>query len=155
VKNFRRFQELPPGERRLFIAAILLLPIARACLGIGGFNRTYRLITRVFPLRPATRHSCTAERCVKATMRIVGTAAAHGPCRANCLPRSLAALALLRRQGLDAQIRVGARKKAGAFEAHAWISVGTVSVDAYPDGDRPFVPFTELPQLNRAGSAVR
>jgi hypothetical protein len=155
VRRLRRFRELPPGERRLFIASLFLLPIAKASLGIGGFNRTYRLLTRVFPLQPATPRSPTAERRIKATMRIVATAAAHGPCRATCLPRSLAGCALLRRQGLDAQLRLGARKKAGVFEAHAWIVVGSVSVDGSPADSDPFVPFTDRQRWNRIDAAIR
>jgi hypothetical protein len=148
VNRLRRFRELPADERRLFVAALLLLPIVRVGLGIAGFRRTCGLITRLFPLRPAAHEGRAAERRTKATMRIVATAAAHGACRARCLPRSLAGFALLRRQGLDARIRLGARTTAGVMEAHAWVEVGAVGVDANPDGVRPFVPFAALQQPN-------
>jgi hypothetical protein len=124
------------------VGALLLLPVAMVSLRIAGFNRTYRLIARVFQLRPLTLDPRNAERRTKATMRIVSTAAAKGLCRARCLPRSLAGFALLRCQGLDPQLRIGARKKGRALEAHAWIVVGSVAVDGVPDGDRRFVPFT-------------
>ena len=42
------------------------------------------------------------------------------------------------------------------FEAHAWIGVGTISVDAAPDSEWPFVPFgARCSNLNRIEPAVR
>ena len=39
----------------------------------------------------------------------------------SCLERSLALWWLLRNQGVACELRIGARKIAGKFEAHAWV----------------------------------
>jgi hypothetical protein len=73
---------------------------------------------------------------------MIRAASVYGVCQATCLPQSLVAWALLRRQGLDPTLRLGARKNAGVLEAHAWIEVGSMSLDAGArEGDDPFVPF--------------
>lgn len=38
-----------------------------------------------------------------------------------CLPQSLALQALLRRQGLSAELRIGVRRADGKLQAHAWV----------------------------------
>lgn len=46
--------------------------------------------------------------------------------RPDCLPRALAAFVVLRRSGVDASLRVGARKY--PFAAHAWVEVDGLCV---------------------------
>lgn len=53
----------------------------------------------------------------------------------TCLANSLILWALLRKQGLNSTIRIGVRKRNGAFEAHAWLEyksapVGEEAADA-------------------------
>lgn len=54
---------------------------------------------------------------------LVELAARHVPGKPNCLERSLALWWLLRRQGTDAHLRIGARRPTGAAtpDFHAWI----------------------------------
>jgi hypothetical protein len=40
---------------------------------------------------------------------------------ATCLTQAISLHILLRRRGLESQIRVGVRKETGIFEAHAWV----------------------------------
>ncbi len=53
--------------------------------------------------------------------RLVSIAARHGPVRARCLAASIALKSLLRRYGMQGNLRLGVRKHDGRFEAHAWI----------------------------------
>jgi hypothetical protein len=39
----------------------------------------------------------------------------------TCLPRSLTLQALLRRYGMEADLRIGVRWEAGELRAHAWV----------------------------------
>lgn len=65
----------------------------------------------------------------------------HGPYRAKCLPQSLTLWWLLRRQGIESQLRFGARKNARRMEAHAWVEFeGTPLNDSADVGER-FKPF--------------
>jgi hypothetical protein len=62
---------------------------------------------------------------------MVRAAARSGPGRPTCLAESLALWWLLRWQGCIAELRIGVRKLAGTFEAHAWVECdGAVLNDA-------------------------
>lgn len=42
----------------------------------------------------------------------------------NCLKRSLTLWFLLRRRGINGDLRVGVRRHEGNFQAHAWVEYG-------------------------------
>ncbi|MEA2563806.1 MAG: hypothetical protein QOH06_5310 [Acidobacteriota bacterium] len=52
---------------------------------------------------------------------LVTAAARHHLLPMTCLPRALALQALLRRNGIPAELRIGVRREAGDLQAHAWI----------------------------------
>lgn len=55
--------------------------------------------------------------------------AEHGIVRATCLPRALATLWLLQREGaVGASVRVGVRMRDGRFGAHAWVEYAGVQL---------------------------
>jgi len=49
--------------------------------------------------------------------------------------------ALLRRHGFAAELKIGARKEAGRFEAHAWVELDRVPLNDETSSNRQFVPF--------------
>ena len=53
--------------------------------------------------------------------RMVVAVDRHSPMRSTCLERSLTLWWLLARKGVTTQLRIGARKSEGKFEAHAWV----------------------------------
>lgn len=53
--------------------------------------------------------------------RILDVAARHGPTPTTCLTRSLVLGWLLRRRGMDAQLRIGVRLAQQQLCAHAWL----------------------------------
>jgi hypothetical protein len=71
--------------------------------------------------------------------------ATHGPVQANCLARSVALQRLLRDAGIERGVlRVGVRRDAGAFEAHAWLELdGRVVGDEQANTER-YSPFERL-----------
>ena len=75
---------------------------------------------------------------------MVRVAARYGICRAKCLEQSLALRSLLRRQGFDARIFLGARKEDDQMQAHAWVEVDGISLDEEQDIHQPFSPFEEM-----------
>jgi len=144
MRKIRRFRELSFDDRALLIHALILLPIAKVFLQLGGFNRTRRFFARMFAHTRSVLDEQSAEQRARATMRIVAAAAAHGLCRATCLPQSLVGWALLRQQGLDPELRFGARKRAHELEAHAWVELGSIAFEADSEQlEQPFVPFTK------------
>ena len=43
---------------------------------------------------------------------------------ALCLPRALAAHAMLRRRGIASRLCLGVKRSSGALDAHAWVEIG-------------------------------
>ena len=142
--NWRKFLGLSPAERRLFLAAALLLPAVALALRLVGLRRSQAALARLAPRgRPAAPgRAADAARMVLAASR-------HAPCRADCLRRSLVLWWLLRRAGLDAELRIGVRKQDGQLEAHAWVELGGRPLEVWAD-ERPFVPFAAPPTLPQA-----
>lgn len=67
------------------------------------------------------REAARVTRMVEAAARIIGS---------TCLVRSLTLAWLLERRGIPSEVRIGVRRLAGGFEAHAWVeAAGTVLND--------------------------
>jgi hypothetical protein len=75
--------------------------------------------------------------------RAVAVAAALYPGRALCLERSLTLYYYLRRAGIGAEFRLGARPH--PFEAHAWVEYAGEPVNDFPEHLVPFIPLPHLP----------
>jgi len=80
---------------------------------------------------------------------MVRAAARNGLGNPSCLEESLVLAHLLRRQGIEAQLRIGVKKDAPKFEAHAWVEcAGTAlnETEALHDHYAPFeAEFTSIP----------
>jgi hypothetical protein len=120
VRSWSRFWRLSRAERQLLAQALVLLPLTVAALRLMGFRRCQALLARLAPRR--TDQAATIDD-ARGMARMVDVAARHGLVRATCLPRSLVLWWLLRRQGIDSELRIGVRKEAGRFEAHAWVEL--------------------------------
>ncbi len=51
---------------------------------------------------------------------MVNAVARNLPWRVSCLTRSLVLVSLLRHQGIESRLRIGARMSEGSLDAHAW-----------------------------------
>ena len=80
-------------------------------------------------------------RDARSTPALVRAAARHCPYYTTCLPQSLTLWWLLRRQGIESDLRFGARKEAGQMEAHAWVELGGIPLNDTLDVDQRFKPF--------------
>ena len=82
--------------------------------------------------------------------RIVDTAARHSLKLPSCLEQSLVLWWLLHRQGIAAELRIGARKETNQFEAHAWVELEGVALN---DGNihRHFVPLEDSVTMVETG----
>jgi hypothetical protein len=124
VASWRRVWRLPPEERRLLAQALAMLPLTALALWAVGFRRWQALLARLAPVgAAAVGDEAALVRQGRAAARLVEAAARRGPYRATCLPRSVTLWWLLRRRGIDSDLRIGVRKEAGKFEAHAWVEL--------------------------------
>jgi hypothetical protein len=126
AERWRRFRMRPREERRLILRAALLLPSTTVGLRCFGFRRCKELVERFFlppNLPPPLPAELQLERAFR-TARAVRSAELHGPARANCLVRSMTLWWMLRLDGVDGELRIGARKEGSRLEAHAWVELG-------------------------------
>lgn len=121
-EQLQRFRSLEPAARKLFVRCVALLPWIAASLKTTGYRRTHaRLERRLARLQSTPKGPQEAVICVARTCRMVRAAGHYGAVSPSCLESSLALWYLLRRQGIDSQIRIGVRKEKEDFEAHAWV----------------------------------
>lgn len=119
------------AEKSLLLRSFALLPIVALSLRLFGFRRTQALLAP--PLSPAGARPAGDAAALQVrifrTARMVRAAAHHAPLRPTCLAESLTLWRLLRRQGLEARLRIGVRKVARRFEAHAWVEQAGVALN--------------------------
>jgi hypothetical protein len=104
------------------VRLFFLLPAVWLRIRLSGFHKARRAAELELPSGPVQPEQAPmdfAQRCAQLT----AIAARHGLYQANCLHQSLALCRLLREKGLPARLRVGVRKNAQPFQAHAWIEL--------------------------------
>jgi hypothetical protein len=146
METWRKFWRKSGRERRLALEAAFALTATWAGLRVAGYRRWRNLLARFLPAaktQAANRNSTDSETHMMTARTIAQmeeAAARHLPFKTNCLERSLALWWMLRWRGLPADLRIGVRKDAGSFEAHAWVEAnGAVLTE--PGGEHThFVP---------------
>lgn len=119
LRKLRTWRALPPAERAGLGRAARLLPAVRLSLRWFGLRRTQAWLAR--QAAPPPPDPAAEADCVATIVRLVILVARHQrPCD-TCLARSLTLWALLRREGIATEVRVGARPAADRIEAHAWV----------------------------------
>ncbi|MFL6199434.1 MAG: lasso peptide biosynthesis B2 protein [Thermoanaerobaculia bacterium] len=113
--RLRKLLALTREERRALALAWAYLLVSDLALRILPLPRVERLLSRLSTRRrePGLSPGRLAQ--------LTGIAARHHLRPMVCLPQSLALQALLRRQGLSAELRIGVRRADGKLQAHAWV----------------------------------
>lgn len=143
IRKVRKLLFLAPGERRLLLQAVALLPLVTCCLRALGLRRSLRLLARSAAVgnRASVPDEATARRVALRACALVGMAATHGPFRGSCLVHALTAWWLLSRRGIAGELRIGIRRVAMGLEAHAWLEYRGCALGPAMDADGPFMPF--------------
>lgn len=128
-EKWRKYRLRTPEERWLILRAALILPLTQIGLRFFGFQRWKELIEK-FPLSvsvpqtlPVGAQVGTQNDTALRTVRAVRSAELHGLTKPNCLERSMTLWWMLRREGIEGELHIGARHMAGKFEAHAWVEL--------------------------------
>lgn len=119
VSAYRKFIGCLPAERRMLVAALLLVCVVRFGLWVLPFKRLQSVL-RLTSRRSNERQQGDPDkrRRIIWAVRVVGQRLLGDR---PCLPKALAAQWLLRRSGQDPVLRIGVDKSAGDFRAHAWL----------------------------------
>jgi Transglutaminase-like superfamily len=146
---WRTFGRLNGYQRGLAMESAAALAATWVGLRLAGYRRWRRWLEHFVP--DATAHTPREARAsanasapsaqAREVARLESAAAQRLPWRTNCLEQSLVLWWLLRRRGIAAELRIGARKQEGTFEAHAWVEVAGTPIDLTGENHRHFVPF--------------
>jgi hypothetical protein len=143
IEDCRQFRLLTHFERIIALESMLGLAATRAGLRLTGYQRWKNMITWLTRKKswsaPAESLAETAEKIA----RIEGATARRLPFRTNCLEQSLVLLWLLRQRGIGAELRIGGRKEANRFEAHAWVEFAGAVLNDGGETHLHFVPFQD------------
>jgi hypothetical protein len=138
----RKLSSLSPPKRLLLAQACALLVLTTAALGLLGFRRWQATLARWTAERSPGRRQGPGADFEGAAARLVRAAARRLAGADSCLPEALVLWALLRRHGIDADLRLGVRKRDGRLEAHAWVERGGRAL--HDAGAAAFAPFEQV-----------
>ncbi len=149
MKALHKFLSLPPTERRLVLAAVLMVAAVRCALWLLP-SRT--IIRKVKQLAAETTDVVTAAMRVNTVLWAVEAVSRRVP-GASCLTQAIAGQLLLRKFGYASRLCVGvARGAKGDFRAHAWLERhGQVVIGDTADA---YTPLSDFPgrQISRRGN---
>jgi hypothetical protein len=142
----RRFKALEPRARGLFLRAAVLLPCISVSLRLRGFRATQSSLQKRLP--KALSGLCDESNEVQTepatlTARMVRSAAHRTWGNPACLEQSLALWWLLGRQGIASSMRIGTRKSAEKFEAHAWVERDGMALNEPEEPHKHYAAFGE------------
>ena len=127
-ERLRRFSQLDPHARRLFLRAAILLPLISTSLRFRGFRRTHAFLQKRF-LHLEAGADLPSSGVAELTAHMMRAAVRNGFSHPTCLEQSLALWCLLGRQGIASELRIGVRKSGEKFEAHAWVEYGGATLN--------------------------
>jgi hypothetical protein len=129
-----RLRAMPARERFQLSWMAATLPLVHGALRVFGYARTRAWLER-HSQHPAPRVATPTDlESAHSAARIAAIAGRRGLVTATCLRQALLVYWLLRRRGLQPELRIGVRRQADAFDAHAW-----VELDGHPLQQSPVV----------------
>jgi len=149
MSDWRRLAGLPWADRRLLARAAGMLAHAKLTLPSVDF-RTAREAATV----DADDSAATLAR-AQAIARLVGIASSRVPFRVACLHRSIVLWRLLRKEGIPCELKLGARRDAGPFEAHAWVECAGVALNEDAPSLSRYSPFGDAVVPVRRGRPLQ
>jgi hypothetical protein len=143
VKTWLGFWRLGRRDQGLALEAAVTLAATWVGLRLVGFRRWKTLLVRLAPPKPDATQPLGPARIETAReiARIQQAVSRHLVFNASCLEQSLVLWWLAARRGIPAELRIGARKQAGRFEAHAWVELGNLVLNDSGEAHLHFAPF--------------
>jgi hypothetical protein len=144
MEIWRRFWRLSGSERVAALETAAGLIVTWLGLRLAGFRRWKAILEILARTKSAPNSAAEGEARIatgREASRMAAAAARYLPFRTNCLEQSLVLWWLLRRRGITAELKIGARKEASRFEAHAWVEFEGGVPGGASEEHLHFVPF--------------
>jgi hypothetical protein len=143
-RHLARFRALSGADQRTLLTAAFWMPLFWLGLRVWGLPRFQARLLR----RKLVSEATMTLPDIQALGSLVNIAARHTLGPRTCLTRSLLLGWLLRRRGVDSQLRIGVRLTKGALDAHAWVECEGVPVNDQPGVGTQFASFGDLVPLD-------
>lgn len=118
-----RWRELSFQEKKWLFLMLLLLPLISAMLRLFGYTRTQTWLLRHSQKTTFIEADSNTLQMAEQLAVLANIAGRRGAITATCLRQALLLQWWLRRLGLDAKLKLGARLQEGQFDAHAWVEL--------------------------------
>ncbi len=142
-----RYLRLSAFEKRIAFQSFLALTVTYVGLRLVGFRLWRKVVTGLTPAARGRADVGTRTAMCGTIVRMHCAAERRLFFRPNCLDRALVLWWQLRRHGVAADLRLGARKEQRRFEAHAWVEVEGVPLCDPVNTRSGFVPFAGPAEL--------
>lgn len=139
MSRLKKFWTLSGAEKKTLLAALRGLPMIRIRLSLFGFKNCVARLQRI-PL--ATIHPEIDPSTYPAQTSYLLNAAARLLFRREaCLERSIMLCSMLRRKGIDSELKIGVAKANQKLHAHAWVEINGEPVNEQPRISEQFAAF--------------
>ena len=119
-----KWRALSRPDRTRLVALLGILQVMDLSLRALGLRCTQRWLGMNRPVPPQAQPLATTTMAdARRLAELAAIAGRRGPLNTTCLRQALAVQWWLRRRGLDAQLRLGARVIGGSLDAHAWVEL--------------------------------
>jgi hypothetical protein len=142
-----RYLRLSAFEKRIAFQSFLALAVTYVGLRLFGFRLWKKVVTGLTPAPREQAHGGTLAAMCATIVRMHCAAERRLFFRPNCLDRALVLWWQLRRHGVAADLRLGARKEKGRFEAHAWVEFEGAPLCDPVSTRSDFIPFAGPAEL--------
>jgi len=151
MSKWDKFKGLSFWELRQLCKAFFMLPIAALGLRLMGFKTVHSALSCGLAA-PVISTDARATARAQQIAKMVRVAAVYGRFGATCLPQSMVLWRFLQGQGIGCDLRLGARRENGNFEAHAWVEVDGVALNDAADVGERFRPLEPEVGSQKAGN---
>jgi len=140
-EKLRQFSALDGHARKLFLQALVILPVVSLSLKALGFRTTQTALRKIFSVPGNGPDPDSLRKCIALTAHMVSSAGRHSLIHCSCLAISLTLRCLLGHQGISCEMRIGIRKENGELQAHAWVERDGVALNEPDEHHRHYAAF--------------
>lgn len=133
------------SERQLVARCALGLPVASLAVR-AGLRQSWQRFAVPSGASRVPEQKESFDRALQ-VCRAVSLVARNIPFPSTCLSRSMVACRILAREGIPAELKIGARIVDGLCDAHAWVECGGAPVNESEDVARQFPPLARVPDV--------
>lgn len=143
VRRLRQWWQLPAGERPVLLLLMILQPALSLSLRACGYRRT-RAHVEARSQHPRPRAATAADfDAAERLAQLAQIAGRRGLVVTTCLRQALAVYGVLRRRGLQPDLKLGVDRMPGrAVDMHAWVELDGVPLAQPQLRHREFQPAT-------------